>query len=81
MRHRALQTLVGRAIVDKGFREQLLNGNRERVIAEFDLSDDELRAIRSIKAQSFEAFAGELHSWIEVGDRDPKATQLKSRAL
>lgn len=71
MTHRALQNLVGRAIIDKDFREQLLNGGREQMIAEFNLTDDELDAIRSIHTRRFEEFAGQLHGWIEEFDNQP----------
>jgi hypothetical protein len=72
MKHRALQDLIGRAIVDREFRDRLLNGNREQVVAEFDLTDIERRAIHSIEAQSFEEFAGSLQDWIESVDDTPK---------
>ncbi len=65
MRHRVLQDLIGRAIVDKDFREQLLNGRRQQTIAEFDLTDDEKMAIDAIEARNFEEFAGKLHRWLE----------------
>ncbi len=71
MRHRALQNLVGRAIVDRDFRDQLLNGDREQVVSDFDLTDDEMNVISSINAHSLEAFAGELEDWIEVRDEKP----------
>ena len=68
MSHRALQSLVGRAIVDRSFRDQLLNGNRDEVLADFNLADDELSAIRSIDAHSLETFAGELDDWLGAHD-------------
>ena len=71
MKHRALQNLVGRAIVDQGFRDQLLNGNREQAVSDFDLTDDEMNIINSINAHSLEAFASELEDWIEVRDEKP----------
>lgn len=72
MGHRALQDLIGRAIVDRDFRDQLLNGDREQAIADFDLTDDEKNAIRSIETHSFVALAGELDNWIEVRTGEPK---------
>lgn len=75
MSHRALQNLVGRAIVDRDFRDQLLNGNREQVMADFNLADDEVSAISSIEAHSLEAFASELDDWLE--DRDGKSRRRR----
>lgn len=72
MSHRALQNLVGRAIVDRDFRDKLLNGNREQAIADFNLADDEICAISSIEAHSLEAFASELDDWLEVHDGKPR---------
>lgn len=68
MIHRALQYLIGRAIVDKSFREQLLDGSRQQLLAEFDLTDDERLAIESIEASTLEEFACRLHRWIEAID-------------
>ncbi|MFQ5593443.1 MAG: Os1348 family NHLP clan protein [Anaerolineae bacterium] len=75
MSHRALQNLVGRAIVDRDFRDQLLNGNREQVMADFNLADDEVSAISSIEAHSLEAFASELDDWLE--DHDGKSRRRR----
>lgn len=72
MSHRALQNLVGRAIVDHEFRDELLNGNRERVMADFNLADDEKCAVSSIEAHSLQAFASELDSWLNVRDGKPR---------
>lgn len=72
MTHRAVQHLIGRAIVDKEFRDQLLNSGRKQALAQFDLTDDERKAICSIKARSFEEFASELHDWIETVDGEPR---------
>lgn len=66
MTHRALQDLIGRAIVDKDYRDQLLNGNREQALAQLDLTDEERTTVDSIEAQSLEEFAGQLHDWIEA---------------
>jgi len=64
MSERALQALIGQAIVDKKFRHQLMNGGREHILAEFDLTEDERNVVRSIQAQTFEEFASQLHAWI-----------------
>lgn len=64
MSERALQAIIGHAIVDRGFRHELMNGGRERLLADFDLTEAERDVVRSIQAQTFEEFASELHSWI-----------------
>lgn len=64
MSERALQALIGHAIVDKKFRHQLMNGGREHLLAEFELTEDERSVVRSIQAQTFEEFASQLHAWI-----------------
>lgn len=72
MTHRTLQRLIGRAIVDKYFRDDLLNGKRQEAIAEFNLTHDERIAICSIEAGSFEEFASKLHDWIEAAYTEPQ---------
>jgi len=37
----ALQTLIGTALIDSRFCEELLNGKRPALLAEFDLSEEE----------------------------------------
>lgn len=72
MSHRGLQNLIGRAIVDRNFRDRLLDKDREQALADFNLTDDELSVVSSIEAQSFEDFAGELDEWLEAHDRKPR---------
>ncbi len=64
MSERALQALIGHAIVDKKFRDQLLNGGRERLLEEFELTEAERDALRSIQARTLEEFASQVHMWI-----------------
>ncbi|MFQ6057798.1 MAG: Franean1_4349 family RiPP [Anaerolineae bacterium] len=63
MSQEALQAIVGTAIIDRAFRQALLD-SLEEAVAGFDLTPEELQAITSIKAESFEQFAGQLHRWI-----------------
>jgi hypothetical protein len=79
MKHKALQDLIGRAIVDRDFREDLVSGNRDGAVSDFDLSQDELDAIRSIDAGSFEELAGQLDDWIAV--RNGSAKRQRSSLL
>ena len=77
MQHIALQNLIGRAIIDKKFRGQLLNGSREQVIDEFDLTDAEKEVLRSIEAQNFDQFASQIHHWIETTSRPPAQPRVR----
>lgn len=63
MAHEALQAVIGMGIVDADFRRSLLEKSG-RVLAEFDLTDEEAAAVMSIQATTFQGFAGELHNWI-----------------
>lgn len=81
MMHRSVQALIGRAIVDKDFRNQLLNGRRELALAQFDLTDEEKQVICSIEAQSFEEFAREIHAWIELIEGKAQRRPLQMAGL
>jgi hypothetical protein len=63
MTHGNIQALVGTAIVDVEFRQRLLE-NAGSVIGEFDLTPDEVSAILSIKASTFQGFATQIHTWV-----------------
>ena len=61
--HEALQYVVGTAIVDARFREQLLSRSSPSLNG-FGLSREEQEAICSVRSQTMEGFARELHHWI-----------------
>ncbi|RLC69780.1 MAG: hypothetical protein DRI81_20010 [Chloroflexi bacterium] len=46
----ALKTIVGTTLIDREFCEELLNGNRLTLLAEFNLTDEEHESILAIKA-------------------------------
>jgi len=75
MLYPALEEIVGHAIIDRDFRAGLLNGKRARLISEFDLTPEEMRALMSIRADSLEAFAGQLYNWIEA--QQPRRRRLQ----
>jgi hypothetical protein len=62
----ALQVLVGTALTDTKFCEGLLNGLRPRLVADFDLTDDERRAVLAIRATCIQEFAAHLCEWLEA---------------
>ena len=75
MGYPALEEVVGHAIIDREFRAGLLNGKRARLLSQFNLSPDETQVLMSIRADSLEAFAGQLYRWIEA--QQPRGRQLR----
>jgi hypothetical protein len=79
--HEALQAIVGTALIDKDFRQAMLNGSRAMAIEQFELSPEEREAVMSIEAATLEQFAWQLHNWImekrraEESRRDAKSEQ------
>ena len=53
----ALQSLIGTALLDRGFCEELLNGGRPVLLAEFDLTDEEQKVVLTIETGSIQGFA------------------------
>jgi hypothetical protein len=60
-----LRSLVAHAVVDARLCAQLLNGERERVLARFELSEGERAALQSIRAETLQGFARELDHWMQ----------------
>lgn len=58
-----LQAVVGMAIVDSGFRRQLLRAAPNN-LSEFDLTQEEAEAISTIRQETLAGFATELDSWM-----------------
>ena len=61
-----VQALIGTALVDRRFSEELLNGKRPTLVAEFDLTDEERKAILSVEAGSVQEFAAGLYERLAV---------------
>ena len=72
----SIQEIVGTAITDRQFLHDLLNSNRERAIARFDLTPEEHRMVTGIQADTIEQFALQLDRWIELDE--PEAAPLPS---
>jgi hypothetical protein len=68
-----LEEVVGQALIDRDFRAGLLNGGRAGLLSRFSLTPEETQALMSIRADSLEAFAGQLDRWIE--SRQPPAAE------
>ncbi|MGC9523678.1 MAG: hypothetical protein ACP5HG_17635 [Anaerolineae bacterium] len=60
----ALRSLITHAVVDNQLCAKLLNGERDYVLSQFELSDMERTALRGIKAHSLQAFAAQLDDWM-----------------
>jgi len=54
---RALEAIIGKAVVSERFRVGILNGKRAELIGQFGLEPDEASAVLSIKAQNLTEFA------------------------
>ncbi|MBS1250979.1 MAG: hypothetical protein MAG451_00008 [Anaerolineales bacterium] len=63
-----LGCLMMTAVIDQGFRQRLLAAPTD-IVDDFNLTDEEQRALASIQARSFPDFADQLCEWLE--GRDP----------
>jgi hypothetical protein len=59
MSKEAVEAIVGKAVLDSEFREALF-ANPEEVLAEYDLTEEEVAALRAIDFETMESFAGTL---------------------
>ena len=66
MSEAALKALVGTALVDREFGEELLRGGRVALLTEFDLTNEEREAVLSIEADTVVEFATRLCEWLIV---------------
>jgi len=57
---RKIDELVWMAFTDSAFCERLLNGRRREVLTTLSLTEVERQAVLAVKADTLEAFAGEL---------------------
>ena len=65
----AVQSLIGRAVMDKAFRE-LLFKDPDQAFEGYDLTDKEKTILRELDADEVESFAGKL---------DERITKVKMR--
>ncbi|RRR66900.1 MAG: hypothetical protein EI684_19870 [Candidatus Viridilinea halotolerans] len=59
MSQEAVQQVIGRAITDAEFRQQLISDART-ACADYQLNDEELAALEALDHESLKAFAGQL---------------------
>ena len=64
MSHTSLQLLIGTALTDADFCKKLLNGQRRSVLANFDLTEEEVRFLYTIQAHNLREFAIRLDEWL-----------------
>ncbi|MCU0501166.1 MAG: Franean1_4349 family RiPP [Anaerolineae bacterium] len=57
MSHDALEAVIGRAVIDEGFRVMLF-ADPDSALAGYALTEAELAALRTLDAENLDAFAG-----------------------
>ncbi len=63
MSQEAVQKVIGRALAEESFRDLLLK-SPEQALAGFDLTDGEIRALKGLKRDEFNAAANDLEQRI-----------------
>lgn len=69
-----LGCLIMTAVIDPSFRERLLAEPAD-IVTDFDLTDEEQKALTSIRAGSFPEFADQLDRWLEQRDLFSRGTR------
>ena len=69
MSRETLQAIVGTALVDREFAQQLLHRTPE-ALRRFNLTEDEYRTVAAIRASSLEQFAGQLDRLLSREERE-----------
>ncbi len=59
-----LNALITKAILDDKFQEDILNGQRQARIDEFDLSHDEKKTLLDIQADNLDQFIVQVERWL-----------------
>jgi hypothetical protein len=59
MSKEAVQTVIGKAVTDSEFREELF-ANPDQALAGYDLTEEEIAGLKSIDAETLESVAGPL---------------------
>lgn len=81
----ALRSLIAHAVVDRSLCKRLLNGERQQVLALFDLNDQERAVLSTFGGESLQTFAAQLEGWMQGQDgylSEPysgKPTALRAR--
>lgn len=75
MTHAALSQVLGTALIDDGFRSNLLRNPRE-ALAPFNLASDEMTVLSRIRANTLEQFAEQLLNWFAEMDHTCPSPRL-----
>lgn len=59
MSREAVEAIIGKAVTNSEFRQSLF-ANPDEVLAGYELTEDEMAALKSIGVESLESFAGSL---------------------
>lgn len=63
-----LNAIVTKALLDRDFRAGILNGRRKECLTIFGLSDNEMTALLSVKANDLDQFIQQLSSIFRISD-------------
>lgn len=78
MDSRRIDEMVWRALIDAPFREGLLNGHRGKLVSSLDLTDSERMVVLSVQADSLEAFAEALYTYVPSSAGSPSVAPMPS---
>jgi hypothetical protein len=71
-----LQILAGTAALRSDVGHRLLNGQRQQVVAEFDLDKHEVEVVMAVEAETLRDFARDLHERItQPGSAQPSSAK------
>jgi len=73
---RAIQTVVGKAVISESFRAGLLNGQRAELLREFDLEPREAAALLAIRAETLTDFAAQVEQLAGSHSAEPSSLQF-----
>ena len=76
MSRKELDRLIGTALVDRVFCERLLDGSRQQLVGEFDLTPQERDLVLHASAQTLEELAGILAHWLDQASRVANLARL-----
>lgn len=67
MSKEAVETVIGRAVLERDFREALF-ASPEEALADYELTTEEVAALKTIDAETMESLAGTLDERISKSD-------------
>jgi hypothetical protein len=63
-----IQALIGTALLDRDFGERLLWERSPTLLAQFELTEEEVRTVCAIQAESIKELALKVHEQLTTGD-------------